>query len=138
MEKRTLFREGVTVTDIVIKIGSEDFQAHLTDDRSPKTVQAIIAALPIDSAARKWGDEIYFEIPVETGPENAQATVHKGDLGYWPDGSCFCIFYGKTPMSTSEDNIVPASPVNVIGSIENVKGLKKHAAGEKVVIRLAR
>ena len=125
------------MTDIVIQIGAEEFKATLTDDRSPKTVRRILDALPIRATAMKWGDEIYFEIPVQVAAENAQATVHKGDLGYWPDGSCFCIFYGKTPMSKSEDAIIPASPVNVIGAIENPQGLKKHRSGEQVIIKRA-
>ena len=65
------------------------------------------------------------------------STVRKGDLGYWPAGNCFCIFYGRTPMSPSEEEIVPASAVNVIGSIENPDGLKSHTSGEAVSIRLA-
>lgn len=125
------------MTRIVIQIGDDEFRARLVEDRSPKTVKAILEALPIESVARKWGDEIYFEIPVKAPRENAQAAVRKGDLGYWPDGNCFCIFYGKTPMSSSEDNIVPASPVNVIGTIENHEGLRAHAAREKVAIKLA-
>jgi hypothetical protein len=126
------------MTDIVIQIGAEEFRAMLTDGRSPKTVRRILDALPIRATAMKWGDEIYFEIPVDVPAENAQSVVHKGDLGYWPDGSCFCIFYGKTPMSSSEDEILPASPVNVIGTIEDLQSLKKHAAGEKVLIKSAR
>jgi hypothetical protein len=125
------------MTDILIQIGDEEFRAKLSSDRSPGTVREIVAALPIKSVARTWGDEIYFDIPVQVAAENAQATVHKGDLGYWPDGSCFCIFYGKTPMSKSEDAIIPASPVNVIGTIENPQGLKKHRGGEQVVIKPA-
>ena len=125
------------MTDIVIQVGEEEFAAQLTDDGSPNTVRDILNALPIQSIAKQWGDEIYFEIPVDMDEENAQATVRKGDLGYWPAGNCFCIFYGKTPMSTSEDEVIPASPVNVIGRIENAEALKGHAAGEKVTIRLA-
>ena len=123
---------------ILIQIGNEEFAARLVDDRSPETVRKILAALPIEARTMKWGDEFYFEIPVEAERENAQPTVRKGDLGYWPDGNCFCIFFGKTPMSTSEDVIVPASPVNVIGTIDDPGALKKHSAGEKVTIRAAR
>jgi hypothetical protein len=124
-------------TTIVIRVGSEEFQGRLADDRAPRTVCAILEALPIEATAKTWGDEIYFEIPVDAGPENAAERVAKGDLGYWPAGNCFCIFYGRTPMSPSEDEIVPASAVNVIGSIEDPDGLKKHSSDETVSIRLA-
>ena len=125
------------MSDIVIRVGDERFKARLVGDRSPNTVAAIREALPIESVARQWGDEIYFDIPVAMGEENAQATVSKGDLGYWPAGSCFCIFYGMTPMSRSEDEIIPASPVNIIGRIEDPERLKQHAAGETVIVSLA-
>ncbi len=39
-----------------------------------------------------------------------------GDLGYWPPGQAFCIFWGPTPASEA-DEIRPASPVNVFGRI---------------------
>ena len=120
---------------IAIQVGGEDFAAELTDDSSPQTARAILDALPIQATAQTWGDEIYFAIPVDADPENAQATVSKGDLAFWPAGNCFCLFYGPTPMSASEDEIVPASPVNVVGRIENPDGLKAHSAGETVTIR---
>ena len=125
------------VTQIVIQVGDEEFGGELIVEHSPRTAQAILSALPIEATAMQWGDEIYFEITVDMAPENARSKVSKGDLGYWPEGNCFCIFYGKTPMSTSEAEIVPASPVNVIGRIENPDGLKKHSANEKVCVRLA-
>ena len=123
--------------DIVIQVGEEKFTAHLADDRAPSTVREILNALPVKSEARQWGDEIYFEIPVDLAEENAQSRVSKGDLGYWPAGNCFCVLYGKTPMRPSEDEIVPASPVNVVGRIDNPDGLKSHSAGETVVISLS-
>ncbi|MGD2175527.1 MAG: cyclophilin-like fold protein [Candidatus Brocadiaceae bacterium] len=122
---------------IIIKVGEEEFAAQLSDEHAPETCAAILAALPVQSTARQWGEEIYFEIPVEMDEENARDRVSKGDLGYWPAGSCFCLFYGKTPMSPSEQEIVPASPVNLIGRIEDPDGLKKHSAGETVQIRRA-
>ena len=121
---------------IRIQVGDEEFDATLTEETAPETVRKILAALPIESMAKTWGEEIYFEIPVTIGAENARETVSKGDLGYWPAGECFCIFFGKTPMTTSEDDIKPASAVNVIGRIENPDALKNHRAGEPVRITL--
>jgi hypothetical protein len=123
------------MADVIIEVGDESFAARLTDERSPETVRLILDALPIESVARQWGDEIYFEIPVEAGLENGLDRVSKGDLGYWPEGRCFCIFYGPTPMSRSADEIVPASAVNLVVRIENPEALKAHSAGEAVLIR---
>ena len=125
------------MTDVIIQVGEEEFAAQLASDASPETVQAIVDALPIEATARTWGDEIYFDIPVDVDAENARPTVSKGDLAYWPAGNCFCLFYGRTPMSTSDDEIVPASPVNVVGRVDDPDGLKRHEAGETVTIRLA-
>ena len=55
--------------------------------------------------------------PVEAElEETAMEEVQMGDLGYWPPGKAFCIFFGPTPMSTG-DRIVPASAVNIIGRV---------------------
>jgi len=120
---------------IIIQVGEEEFKAELTEESAPETVRLILDALPIESTARQWGDEIYFDIPVHADEENARQRVSKGDLAYWPAGSCFCMFYGRTPMSPSDEEIVPASPVNPVGRMHGWEALRSHAAGEKVVIR---
>ena len=53
-----------------------------------------------------WQDksynEIYFPIPVEAEAENAATLVEEGDLAYWPEGRCFCIFFSLTPASLAQ------------------------------------
>jgi hypothetical protein len=99
---------------IVISAGSVALEAQLND--SP-TAQQIWKALPIEGAANTWGDEIYFEIPVMAGQESdARAGVEVGELGYWPMGHAFCIFFGPTPASTDERPRA-YSPVNIIGRV---------------------
>jgi hypothetical protein len=81
------------------------------------TADAVWEALPLEAAANTWCDEIYFGIPVEADEEpDARADVAVGDLGYWPPGHAFCIFFGRTPASPG-DAPRAASPVNVIGRI---------------------
>ena len=81
------------------------------------TAKKIAAALPFHTTFNTWGDEIYFSIPVETDlEETAVEEVQMGDLGYWPPGKAFCIFFGPTPMST-DGKIVPASAVNIVGKV---------------------
>jgi len=99
---------------IVISAGSVALEAELND--SP-TAQQIWKALPIEGVANTWGDEIYFEIPVMAGQESdARAEVEVGELGYWPMGHAFCIFFGPTPASTDERPRA-YSPVNIIGRV---------------------
>ena len=97
---------------ITITAGSVSLPAELND--SP-TARLIWDALPIEGRANRWGDEIYFEIPVKTGQEpDAREEVAVGELGYWPVGHAFCIFFGPTPVSTDERPRA-YSPVNKWG-----------------------
>ncbi len=82
-----------------------------------RTASAIWDALPIEGRGSTWGDEIYFSIPVTCAPESPREVVEMGDLGYWPPGSAFCIFFGPTPASHGSE-IRPASPVNVFGRVD--------------------
>jgi uncharacterized protein len=129
------------------------------------TATAIWDALPIEAGAQTWGDEIYFGIDVdvrpgkrargapsgaagggsaaigrETGPAGAEITreiVELGDLGYWPPGQAFCIFFGPTPASRG-DEIRPASAVHVVGRISgDPKVFKQVSAGATVRIERA-
>ncbi len=119
---------------IRIKAGTAQVTAELNNT---KTAQAIWEALPIKSQGDRWGDEIYFSIPVSLEAENAQEVVSMGDLGYWPPGTAFCIFFGPTPMSRGEE-IRPASPVNVFGKIiGDAKVLKQVASGAEITIERA-
>lgn len=107
--------------------------AELSDE-NPRTAQAIFDALPIEGRANTWGDEIYFSIPVEVEAETPRDVVELGDLGYWPPGSAFCIFFGLTPASRGNE-IRPASPVNVFGRVlGDPKIFKKVKSGETVRI----
>lgn len=120
-----------------IKIISEkigEVEAELLEDRNPETVKAIWNNLPFETRANTWGDEIYFSIPVKLGEENAQETVEVGDLGYWPPGQGFCIFFGPTPISRG-DEIRPANPVNVFGKVKgDPKVFKKVKSGDKIKV----
>jgi hypothetical protein len=114
-----------------IKIGTIEVLAELNDT---KTAGAIFEALPIKGRANLWGDEIYFPIPVKLELEVGSEFVKIGDLGYWPDGHAFCIFFGPTPISQG-DKIQPASAVTVFGRIANDTAmLKKVASGSEVII----
>ena len=117
---------------IKITIGKLELEAWLNDT---KTATKVFEALPVTSTIDTWGDEIYFAIPVEAGPENAQELVSLGDIAYWPPGKALCVFFGKTPISKGEE-IRPASPVNIIGKVKSdLKLLKRVRDGEEVTIQ---
>lgn len=116
---------------ITIKSGSVKIQAELN---STRTASAILAALPIKAQVDIWGDEIYFTIPLRIGLDNGQEVVSVGDLGYWPSGPAFCIFFGPTPVSRGNE-IRPASAVTVFGKIiGDTSLLKKVQEGAEITI----
>lgn len=110
---------------------SVELVAELEDTR---TAQAIWDALPIKAEVNTWGKEIYFPIPVSLELEEGQETVAIGDLGYWPSGRAFCIFFGPTPASRG-DEIRPASAVNVFGRVVgDTRVLEVVSEGTAVVV----
>ena len=120
--------------EINITAGSVTVSASLNDT---ETASMIWDALPIEASASTWGDEIYFGIPVAAGEEMGQEVVELGELGYWPPGSAFCMFFGPTPMSRG-DEIRPASPVTVIGRMHGDSTvLKRVPSGASVLIARA-
>ncbi len=99
---------------IIISVEDLSVQAELNDTY---TAEKIFEALPIEGTVNVWGDEIYFDIPLELDLENdARAEVEVGELGYWPSGPAFCIFFGPTPVSRDEKPRA-YSPVNIFGRI---------------------
>jgi hypothetical protein len=116
---------------IRISAGPVTVEAELDDSR---TAAAIVAALPIEARAQTWGDEIYFDIGLALPGESPREVVDTGDLGYWPPGRAFCIFFGPTPVSRGSE-IRPASPVNVVGRVVgDARAFTRVRAGTRVRI----
>jgi hypothetical protein len=111
-------------------------EAELLSERSPRTAAAIAQALPFEGVARRWGEEVYFEIPVDAAAENPVEVVEVGDIGYWPPGRALCIFFGPTPASRSPSEVRPASPVNPVGRIlGDPKIFAAVREGERILVR---
>jgi hypothetical protein len=102
-------------TEIVLIVEDLRLNGYLND--SP-TAQDLAAALPFAGKAQRWGDEIYFPVPQVAAEldDNARMVVEVGDLGFWPPGKAFCIFFGLTPSSVPGE-IRPASAVNLVGRL---------------------
>ena len=120
---------------IKISAGTVEATAWLNETL---TATKVLEILPVASAVDIWGDEIYFQIPVDTVLEDGKETVRLGDIAYWPQGKALCIFLGRTPVSRG-DEIRPISPVNVIGKVEGSSEQFKRLLtvfkqGEKIII----
>ena len=101
---------------IQISIDGHTLHASLAENEA---ADLIWEALPIDASVQTWGDEFYFGIPVSMGSApDARAEMEVGELGFWPPGNAFCIFFGPTPASDS-DKPRAASAVNPFGMVED-------------------
>jgi hypothetical protein len=119
---------------IKIKVGSIEAIAELSDT---KTAEGIWKGLPFDSEVNTWGNEIYFRIPLKMELEAGKEVVELGELGYWPPGTAFCIFFGSTPVSR-QGEIRAASKVNIFGKlISDVDVFKKVKDGERIRVEKA-
>jgi hypothetical protein len=119
---------------IKVTVGEVEVYGELNETR---TADLIWNSLPFESQVNTWGDEVYFPIPVQTELEDsAREVVDLGDMGYWPSGNAFCIFFGPTPNSRG-DEIRPASPVNVFGKVVgDPKALKTVSTGASVRVEV--
>lgn len=103
--------------------------------KESKLAQSIAAILPFEGRVNTWGKEIYFPIPLRSDIIFPQGLVKKGDVGYWPEGACLCLFFGPTPVSLSEEEIRPASDVEVVGRLlGDVSVLEQVSSGSVVKI----
>lgn len=123
------------MTRIVIEVGGLSLPAELND--SP-TARQILEALPFEGKASIWGDEIYFQIKVWTlQAPDAREDVEVGELGYWPTGRAFCIFFGRTPASTGQRPRA-YSPVNIVGrTLVDSSALRDVQEGDPIRVYLA-
>lgn len=115
-----------------IRVNQYTFEAELYET---PTANEIWENLPLTGNCNIWGEEIYFSIPLSLPQEDgAHTIVEPGELGFWPVGSAFCIFFGPTPVSTGPKPQA-YSPVNIFGKImDDLSALKKVRQGEKIEI----
>ena len=110
--------------------GSCTLDAELLDT---PTAKAIAAKLPIEAEAMTWGEEVYFDVPVNVTREAAaRAVITPGEIAYWPEGAAIAIGFGRTPISKGDECRL-ASPCNVFAkALGDVKALRVVRAGGKI------
>ena len=121
------------MSQIKIEFENITIKADLNNSETANNIKKI---LPISNSVNIWGDEIYFPVDINDEEIDAKEIVELGDVGYWPPGNAFCLFFGLTPLSQGEE-IRPASPINIIGKIKSeINILKSVKSGEKVIVSL--
>ncbi len=122
MAKRFLMK--TSVADVIVELNESS------------TADAVYLALPLETYVNVWGEEIYFEIPVDRKLENGRKVMEVGEVAYWPQGKALCFFFGPTPVSTGPEPVA-ISPVSPIGKVvENVEGLR--SVGDRMRASLER
>lgn len=120
---------------IRILAGKARFEIALDDT---PTAQALLEALPFESVAQTWGEEVYFEAPVSANLEpEARQTVEPGTVCFWVEGSALALPWGRTPISTdARPKLV--SPCNVLGRIlGDAQALAQVESGDRVKVEAA-
>jgi hypothetical protein len=123
---------GSIMARLRFDFGTLTLDAELLDT---PTGRAVAAALPVSSSALTWGEEVYFEVPVQVPAEaDARAVVTPGEIAYWPEGHCIALGFGRTPISRGDETRL-ASPCNIFAkALGDVKALAAVRAGATVKV----
>jgi hypothetical protein len=102
------------------------------------TARALVEAVPFESRAQTWGEEVYFTTPVSAKLEpDAKQIVEPGTVCFWTEGNALALPYGRTPLSSDERPKL-ASRCNVLGRLEgDPRELAKIPSGEKITVSKA-
>jgi uncharacterized protein len=132
LEQQRCVDEARTMRKIKFEFVSITLEAELLET---PTAVAIWKRLPIEGRVSRWGEEVYFDIPVVMERDlGARAVVEPGEIAYWPDGHAIAIGFGRTPISAPGE-IRLASPCNIWAkAIGDVKRLGSVEAGTRVAV----
>jgi len=118
---------GESVSRTAIRFHIESFgeaKGDLVRFLAPRTVEALLHAMPIHGITATTKGMLYFGVPVKLGVEKPKTQVDQGTIAYWPLGSAVCIVLERTN---------PYSPVNVIGKLtENLEMFRRAESGKRV------
>ena len=102
------------------------------------TSNALMSALPFESSASTWGEEVYFSTPVRVELEaDAREVVDPGTVCFWVQGNALALPFGPTPASRGDECRL-VTRVNVLGAIEgDPRQLSQIADGDEIRVSAA-
>jgi len=105
--------------------------------RETPSVNQLLTILPCEARANTWGDEVYFELPLDLQLEaDAQQVVEPGAVCFWVEGHSLALPFGPTPASKGKESRL-VTRCNVLGNIEgDPRGLKKVSSGVAIRVEL--
>lgn len=83
---------------ILMRTRYERWEIELNDT---VTAWKIFESLPLEREINVWGGELFFDVPVSSDLENGKKVLDEGEVAFWPEGNAFCVFFGRTPVSTT-------------------------------------
>ena len=106
--------------------------------RDTPTATALWEVMPFEGRANIWGDEVYFDAPIEAETEpDAREVVDAGSVCFWVAGSALALLFGPTPASHGDECRL-ISKANVVGMIEgDPTVLASVSSGEVVSVEQA-
>lgn len=116
--------------EIIIESGAVAIRARLLETQ---TADILWRALPLHSTAEIWGEEVHFDVPIESYLESgAKALVSVGEIAFLPDGDAISVPYGRTPISKPGE-VRLWSPGNVFAvALDDVTRLRVVHVGSQI------
>ncbi len=120
---------------ICISFPKGEIYAELQDT---PTANALIAALPFESIASTWGEEVYFSTPLSVKLEaDAREVVEPGSVCFWVQGNSLALPFGPTPVSRGDECRL-VTRVNILGAVEgDPRQLAKITDGDEIRVSAA-
>ena len=118
---------------IRVLAGKHAFEISLAETPNAQT---LLEALPFESVAHTWGEEVYFEAPLSAKLEpDARQTVEPGAVCFWVEGSSVALPFGRTPISGKDGKPKLVSRCNVLGRVlGDAQVLATVKAGDRVKV----
>ena len=112
---------SVSIINIFLEIKDKaKISCQLKRHLSPRTIGLIMRSMPIhDNVHHMSKSVVYIKTNIDSGMERKKTDFKKGDIAYFPTGSCICFFL---------NDVLDGQPMTPIGkllsSIENLKDVK--------------